>query len=109
LVGSLAYCQSLWRSEVDWRSGSGGATLARQVHETRREMAMKLSIKVQLKYGFPDETQIIASIEAAHSSDQKIMSETLNVQPPIQLLRDEMSLGRPRLLTARGSGCYGAS
>jgi transglutaminase-like putative cysteine protease len=60
-------------------------------------MAMKLSINVQLNYSFPQETQIIASIEAAHSSDQKIISEALNVQPPIQLLRDEMSWGDRRI------------
>ena len=61
---------------------------------------MKLSVKADLTYSFPPETQVIASIEAARSTDQTIISEALNIQPPVQVLRDEMSWGDRRI---RGS------
>ena len=47
---------------------------------------MKLSIKAELAYNFADATQIIANIEASHTSDQSILSETLDIQPPAKIL-----------------------
>jgi transglutaminase-like putative cysteine protease len=58
---------------------------------------MKLSIKAELVYSFPQATQVIASIEAAHTNDQSIVSETLDIQPPARLLRDQMVWGDRRI------------
>lgn len=54
---------------------------------------MKLSIKAELIYSFPQATQIIAAIEAAHTPDQLILSDKLEIEPTTKLLRDEMSWG----------------
>jgi transglutaminase-like putative cysteine protease len=64
---------------------------------------MKLSVKAELVYSFADATQVIASVEAAHSGDQSVHSEVLDVQPPAPLLRDEMSWG-DRKIRANFSG-----
>ena len=61
---------------------------------------MKLSIDAELVYSFANSTQIIASVEASHTEDQMILSEGLDVQPPVQLLRDKSSAGDRRI---RGS------
>ena len=37
------------------------------------------------------------SIEAAHSGDQSVISEILDIQPSVPLLRDEMSWGDRRI------------
>lgn len=58
---------------------------------------MKISVKAKLVYSFANATQVIASIEAAHSQDQSVMSEVLDIQPPVHLLRDEMSWGDRRI------------
>ena len=58
---------------------------------------MKLSVKAELVYDFPEATQVIASIEAAHSGDQSVISEILDIQPSVPLLRDEMSWGDRRI------------
>ncbi|RYE32035.1 MAG: transglutaminase family protein [Hyphomicrobiales bacterium] len=50
---------------------------------------MKLSIEARLRYGFDNPTQVIASIEAARSSDQTILSEELVLPEGALLLRDE--------------------
>jgi transglutaminase-like putative cysteine protease len=54
---------------------------------------MKLSIKAELVYAFAPETQIVASIEASQTSDQTILSEKLDIHPPIQLLSDKTPYG----------------
>ena len=54
---------------------------------------MKVSIQAELVYRFSNDTQIIANIEAAHTSDQFVISENLEVQPAVNLLRDQMSWG----------------
>ncbi len=58
---------------------------------------MRLSIKAELVYSFQEATQIIASIEAAHTDDQSIISETLDIQPSTRLLRDKMTWGDRRI------------
>jgi len=58
---------------------------------------MKLSIKAELVYSFSDATQIIANLEAAHTSDQVILSESLGVQPPVRLLSDKSPSGDRRI------------
>ena len=58
---------------------------------------MKISVNAELVYSFAEATQVIASIEAAHSKDQSVMSEVLDIQPAIPLLRDEMSWGDRRI------------
>jgi transglutaminase-like putative cysteine protease len=64
---------------------------------------MKLAIKAELFYTFAPETQVIANIEASHSSDQTVISETLDVQPPIRL-RSDKTLGGDRSLRGAFSG-----
>jgi transglutaminase-like putative cysteine protease len=50
-----------------------------------------------LIYRFAEATQVIASIEAAQTDDQAILSETLDIQPPTRLLRDILPGGGRRL------------
>src|ERR1700712_1713923 len=54
---------------------------------------MKLSITTELVYMFAPETQIIANIEASHTSDQTVLSELLDIQPPTQLIADKTLAG----------------
>jgi transglutaminase-like putative cysteine protease len=64
---------------------------------------MKISVKAELVYSFAEATQVIASIEAAHSDDQSVVSEVLDIEPAVNLLRDEMSWG-DRKIRASFSG-----
>jgi hypothetical protein len=58
---------------------------------------VKLSIKAELAYSFADATQIIANIEASHTSDQSVLSETLDFQPPAKILSDKSPCGDRRI------------
>lgn len=58
---------------------------------------MKLSIQSELAYSFADATQIIASLEASHTDDQTILSESLTLDPPADLLRDTSIAGDRRI------------
>jgi hypothetical protein len=40
---------------------------------------VKLSIQAELAYTFEQATQIIANIEASHTNDQMILSESLGI------------------------------
>jgi len=60
-------------------------------------LAVKLSIKAELAYSFADATQIIANIEASHTSDQSVLSETLDFQPPAKILSDKSPYGDRRI------------
>lgn len=64
---------------------------------------MKISIKSELVYRFAEATQIIANLEASHTDDQSILSESLVVDPPAKLLRDK-SLAGDRRIRASLSG-----
>ena len=57
---------------------------------------MKLSIEAELAYSFAEATQIIANIEASHTNDQMILSESLNFQPPTEIPSDKTSYGDRR-------------
>ena len=54
---------------------------------------MKLSIKSELVYSFAEATQIIANIEGSHTSDQVILSEFLDIQPPKKIRSDKTPYG----------------
>ena len=54
---------------------------------------MKLSIEAQLVYNFANDTQVIANLEASRTSDQIILSETLDIQPPTKFLSDTTPYG----------------
>jgi transglutaminase-like putative cysteine protease len=58
---------------------------------------MKLSIQAELVYSFADATQVIANLEASHTSDQVILSESLDIEPPVRMLSDETSYGDRRI------------
>jgi transglutaminase-like putative cysteine protease len=64
---------------------------------------VKLSIKVELAYSFAEATQIIANmqiianIEASPTSDQLVLSGTLDFQPPAKLLSDKSPHGDRRI------------
>lgn len=47
---------------------------------------MKLSIEAELIYNFANETQVIAKLDASRTSDQLILSESLDIQPPATFL-----------------------
>lgn len=62
---------------------------------------MKLDIEAALTYGFGSATQVIAAIEAARSPDQTILSESLEISPQANLIRDEdAATGERRFRTA---------
>ena len=54
---------------------------------------MKLSIEAELVYNFVDDTQVIANLEASRTSDQIILSELLDIQPPAKFLSDTTPSG----------------
>jgi hypothetical protein len=54
---------------------------------------VRLSIKAELVYSFVEATQVIANIEASHTSDQTILSESLDIQPPTKILSDKTLYG----------------
>jgi hypothetical protein len=61
---------------------------------------MKLSIEAELVYNFANETQVIANLEASRTSDQLILSESLDIQPPAQILSDTTPCGDRRIRAA---------
>jgi hypothetical protein len=54
---------------------------------------MKLSIEAELVYTFANETQVIGNLEASRTSDQIILSEALDIQPPAKSLCDTTPYG----------------
>ena len=58
---------------------------------------MKLSIEAELVYNFAQETQVIANLEASRTSDQIILSETLDIHPLTQILSDTTPYGDRRM------------
>jgi transglutaminase-like putative cysteine protease len=67
---------------------AGGSGLAGHQYLQNSEDTMKLSIEAELNYNFANETQVIANLEASRTSDQIILSESLDIQPPITILSD---------------------
>jgi transglutaminase-like putative cysteine protease len=61
------------------------------------EDKMKLSIEAELVYDFASDTQIIANLEASRASDQIVLSESLDIQPPAQALSDTTPYGDRRI------------
>ncbi|MBR1157055.1 transglutaminase family protein [Bradyrhizobium sp. JYMT SZCCT0428] len=64
---------------------------------------MKLSIEAELVYNFAADTQVIANLEASRTTDQIILSESLDIQPPARFLSDTTSHGE-RSIRASLSG-----
>jgi transglutaminase-like putative cysteine protease len=58
---------------------------------------MKLSIGAELVYNFANDTQVIANLEASQTSDQIILSESLEIFPPAQILSDTAPHGDRRI------------
>jgi transglutaminase-like putative cysteine protease len=54
---------------------------------------MKLMIGAELVYNFVGDTQVIANLEASRTSDQIILSESLDIQPPAKFLSDTTPYG----------------
>ena len=61
------------------------------------EDTMKLSIEAELVYNFANDTQVIANLEASRTSDQLILSESLDIRPPTQNSFRHHSLGDRRI------------
>jgi transglutaminase-like putative cysteine protease len=61
------------------------------------EDTMKLSIEAELAYNFANDTQVIANLEASRTSDQIILSESLDIQPPSQILSNTAPYGDRRI------------
>ena len=49
---------------------------------------MKLNVRSDLVYDFPDKSEAIVSIHASSSPDQTILSEALSITPPVQFVMD---------------------
>lgn len=64
---------------------------------------MKLSIQAELAYSFAQATQVIANIEASHTSDQMVLEESLDIEPPVNVLSDKTPSG-DRSIRAAFSG-----
>jgi hypothetical protein len=60
-------------------------------------MAPRKKLSPTRAYSFADATQIIANIEASHTSDQAILSESLDIQPPAKILSDKTASGDRRI------------
>ncbi len=58
---------------------------------------MKLSIEAELAYDFTQDTQVIANLEASHTSDQVILSELLDIQPAAKNLSGTTPCGDRRI------------
>jgi transglutaminase-like putative cysteine protease len=58
---------------------------------------MKLSIEAELAYNFAQDTQVIANLEASHTSDQVILSELLDIEPAAKILSDTTPYGDRRI------------
>jgi len=50
---------------------------------------LRLKVRSELVFDFQPDTETIVSIQAASSSDQAIVSEALDVTPPVNILQDE--------------------
>ena len=63
---------------------------------------MQIQAKAHLSYQFPYPTEVLLLIEAAHSRDQKLISDTLKIWPPVDFVRkdDELTGGRGIVFTA---------
>jgi hypothetical protein len=69
-------------SGVPIRSGAGGLrrkSCTAQAPALKIEDTMKLSIEAELVYNFVGDTQVIANLEASRTSDQIILSESLDI------------------------------
>jgi transglutaminase-like putative cysteine protease len=64
---------------------------------TNTEDTMRLLIEAELIYNFEDATQVIANIEASRTNDQIIQSESLDIQPPAQVVSDISPHGDRRI------------
>jgi transglutaminase-like putative cysteine protease len=78
---------------MDRKGPAVGSGLARNGSKAGVGITMKLSIKTELVYAFANETQVIANLEASRTSDQIILSEALDIQPPTALLADTTPFG----------------
>jgi transglutaminase-like putative cysteine protease len=67
------------------------------------ELNLKLSIQAELAYSFAQATQVIANIEASHTSDQMVLEESLDIEPPVNVLSDKTPSG-DRSIRAAFSG-----
>jgi len=61
------------------------------------EDKMKQLIEAELVYIFASDTQIIANLEASRMSDQIVLSESFDIQPPAQALSDTTLHGDRRI------------
>jgi hypothetical protein len=61
------------------------------------EDKMKQLIEAELVYIFASDTQIIANLEASRTSDQIVLSESFDIQPPAQALSDTTLHGDRRI------------
>ncbi|MET0409509.1 MAG: transglutaminase family protein, partial [Hyphomicrobium sp.] len=88
--------------KTKWGQASG-AELASLAASRFLEVNMKLSVRAELTYAFAQATQVIANIQAAHTSDQEILSESLDIQPPVEILSNKTPYG-DRSIRAAFSG-----
>jgi transglutaminase-like putative cysteine protease len=49
---------------------------------------LRLHVRADLDYDFPDGGEAIVSIQAAVSPDQSVLSETLTIDPPVEIIQD---------------------
>jgi hypothetical protein len=94
--GSVCSTVRASRYPSTWVCVHGASLAGRKARLLFPEVAVKLSIKAELAYSFADATQIIANIEASDTSDQSILSETLEVQPSAKILSDKSVSGARR-------------
>ena len=53
------------------------------------EIFMRIAAKANLVYQFAYPTEVLLLIEAAHSTDQTILSESLSISPHVDIVRKD--------------------
>lgn len=65
---------------------------------------MKISVRSELVFDFLSGVDAIVSVQAAHSSDQSVLSETLVIDPPVRIVQDAPDERGERRFRATFSG-----
>lgn len=68
------------------------------------EFDVRLTVGADLVYRFPKPAEVLLLVEAAHGPDQRVLSETLRLSPPLEVIRrdDDHPGERRAIVTASG-------
>jgi transglutaminase-like putative cysteine protease len=69
-------------------------------------MPLRVEVSARLSYDFPEPTETIAAVLAAHAPGQTVEAESLTLSPGAQLAESEDPVSGARLLRGRLSGAF---